>query len=158
MPVLGSFKVGIAGGTLIVALVLGKIGRTGALTWTMPLSANLTLRNFGLSVFLAQVGMNSGAPFVNVLSNGGLTLLAAGALILVALALTPLLVGHFVMRIPFADLLGITAGVTGTPAILAYAYRSYPSERVEICYAMIYPAATVVKIVIAQVLIATGRG
>jgi putative transport protein len=158
VPVLGSFKVGIAGGTLIVALVLGKLGRTGSLTWTMPLSANLTLRNFGLSVFLAQVGMNSGAPFVNVLSNGGLTLLAAGAVILLALALTPLLIGHFVMRIPFGDLLGITAGVTGTPAILAYAYRSYPSDRVEICYAMIYPAATIAKIVIAQVLIAAGRG
>jgi putative transport protein len=158
VPVLGAFKVGIAGGSLIVALMLGKLGRTGPLTWTMPLSANLTLRNFGLSVFLAQVGMSSGAPFVAVVSDSGLTFVVAGACILFALALTPLLIGHYVMRIPFDDLLGITSGVTGTPAILAYAFRSYPSDRVEICYAMIFPAATILKIVIAQVLVAAGGG
>jgi putative transport protein len=157
VPVLGTFKVGVAGGTLIVALVLGRLGRTGPLTWTMPLSANLTLRNFGLSIFLAQVGMSSGAPFVTVARDGGATLLAAGACILLALALTPLIVGHYAMRIPFGDLMGIAAGVTGNPAILAYGFRSYPSDRVEICYAMIYPAATILKIVIAQVLVATGR-
>ena len=158
VPVLGSFKVGVAGGALVAALVLGKLGRTGPLTWTMPLSANLTLRNFGLSVFLAQVGMSSGTPFVEVVSASGLPLVAAGAGILFALALTPLLVGHYLMRIPFDDLLGITAAVTGNPAVLAYAYRSFPSDRVEICYAMVFPAATIVKIVIAQLLVAAGRG
>ena len=157
VPVLGTLKVGVAGGSLIAALILGKLGRTGPLTWTMPLSANLTLRNFGLSLFLAQVGMASGAPFVEVIRSGGLVYLAGGAAILLALALTPLLIGHYVMRVPFDDLLGVTAGITGTPAILAYAYRRFPSERVEICYAMIYPATTIVKIVLAQVLIALGR-
>jgi putative transport protein len=156
VPVIGTMKIGIAGGSLIVALILGKLGRTGKLTWTMPLSANLTLRNFGLSIFLAQVGMSSGAPFVNVVSDSGLILLGAGACILLTLALIPLLIGHFVMKIPFDDLLGITAGITGNPAILAYAYRSFPSDRVEICYAMIYPAATIIKIIIALIMIAIG--
>jgi putative transport protein len=158
VPVVGTFKLGIAGGSLIAALILGKLGRTGGLTWTMPLSANLTLRNFGLSVFLAQVGMSSGAPFVDVVAGSGPSYLLAGAAILFALAVTPLVIGHYVMRIPFDDLLGITSGVTGTPAILAYAYRAYPSDRVEICYAMIFPAATILKIIIAQVLVAVGRG
>ncbi len=158
VPGLGSFKVGVAGGALVVALVLGRLGRSGPLTWTMPLSANLTLRNFGLSVFLAQVGMSSGTPFVEVVGASGLPLVAAGAAILFALALTPLLVGHYLFRIPFDDLLGITAAVTGNPAILAYAYRSLPSDRVEICYAMVFPAATIVKIVIAQLLVAAGQG
>jgi putative transport protein len=158
VPGLGTFKLGIAGGSLMVALVLGRLGRTGSLSWTMPLSANLTLRNFGLSVFLAQVGMSSGAPFVRIVGDGGAVYLVAGACLLLALALTPLLVGHYVMRVPFDDLLGITSGVTGSPAILAYAYRSLQSERVEICYAMIYPSATIVKIVIAQVLIGAGAG
>ncbi len=156
IPGLGTMKLGIAGGALIVALILGKLGRTWNLTWTMPMSANLTLRNAGLSIFLAQVGMSSGAPFVKAVHDSGLVLLGLGACILLALALTPLLIGHLLLRIPFDDLLGITAGVTGTPAILAYAYRSYPSDRVEICYAMIFPAATILKIVIAQVLIAIG--
>lgn len=149
-------KLGVAGGALIVALILGKLGRTWNLTWTMPMSANLTLRNAGLSIFLAQVGMSSGAPFVKVVHDSGVVLLGLGACILLALALTPLLIGHLVLKMPFDDLLGVTAGVTGTPAILAYAYRSYPSDRVEICYAMIYPAATILKIVIAQLLIAVG--
>ncbi len=158
VPVLGTMKVGIAGGSLIVALILGRLGRTWKLTWTMPLSANLTLRNFGLSIFLAQIGMSSGTPFVNTVKESGIVFLAAGACILLVLALTPLLIGHYGMRIPFDDLLGVTAGVTGNPAILAYAYRSFPSDRVEVCYAMIYPAATILKIVIAQVLVAVGAG
>jgi putative transport protein len=109
-------------------------------------------------MFLAQVGMSSGTPFVSVVQDSGVIFLVAGALIVFALALTPLLIGRYLMRIPFDDLLGITSGVTGTPAILAYAYRSFPSDRVEIGYAMIYPAATILKIVIAQVLIVVGSG
>jgi putative transport protein len=153
VPGLGPIKLGTAGGSLLVALALGRIGRVGTLTWRMPLSANLTLRNFGLSLFLAQVGMASGAPFVTVVAAGGGPLLLAGAGILFALALTPLLVGWYVFRIPFDELLGITAGVTGNPAILAYAFRAVPSDRVEVCYATIYPLATILKIVIAQQLV-----
>jgi putative transport protein len=158
VPVLGSLKVGVAGGTLIVALILGKLGRTGRLTWTMPLSANLTLRNFGLSIFLAQVGMTSGQPFVTVVASHGPVLLLAGAALLLAIVLPTLLIGHYIMRVPFDDLLGITSGVTGNPAILAYGYRAFPSDRVEICYATVYPAATILKIVIAQVIVAAGAG
>ena len=95
---------------------------------------------------------------MSVVQDSGVILLVVGALIVFALALTSLLIGHYVMRIPFDDLLGITSGVTGTLAILAYAYRSFPSDRVEICYAMIYSLATILKIVIAQVLIVTGSG
>jgi len=158
VPLIGSFKIGISGGSLVAALILGRLGRTGPLTWTMPLSANLTLRNFGLSVFLAQVGMASGTPFVEGVAAGGVAYMLAGVAIILALALAPLIIGHFVMRIPFDDLLGLVSGVTGTPAIVAYASRAYPSDRVEICYAMIFPAATMLKILIAQVLIAIARG
>lgn len=158
IPVLGTLKVGIAGGVLIVALILGKLRRTWGLTWTMPLSANLILRNFGISIFLAQVGMSSGPKFVAAVQQSGMTFLIVGALILFALALIPLLIGHYLMRIPFDDLLGITSGVTGTPAIPAYAYRVVPSDRVDICYAMIYPTATISKIIIVQILIAMGAG
>ncbi len=124
----------------------------------MPLSANLTLRNFGFSIFLAQVGMSSGAPFVQVVSENGLVLLLAGAAILLALAVTPLLIGYYIMKIPFDDLLGITSGITGNPAILAYAYRSFPSDRMDICYAMIFPAVTILKIIIALILVAIPFG
>lgn len=158
IPFLGTMKLGIAGGSLIIALILGKLGRTWKLTWTMPLSANLTLRNFGLSIFLAQVGMSSGAPFVNVVSQNGISLLLAGVCVLLALAVTPLVIGHFIMHIPFGELLGVTSGITGNPAILAYAYRSYPSDKMDICYAMIFPASTILKIIIALVLVSLSSG
>ena len=153
LPGLGVVKLGTAGGSLLVALALGRVGRIGGLTWHMPLSANLTLRNFGLALFLAQVGMASGAPFVTMVAAGGVSLLAAGAAILLALTLTTLLLGHYVLRIPFDELLGVTAAVTGNPAILAYASRAVPSDRVEVTYAMIFPAATILKIVIVQQLV-----
>ena len=153
IPGLGTISLGLAGGPLVVALILGKLGRTGGVTWTMPLSANLTLRNFGLTVFLAQVGMSSGPKFVATIQQTGFILLFIGLLIVLVLVLATLLIGHYVMRIPFDDLLGITAGVTGNPAILAHAARSVPTDRPDIGYAMIFPGATIVKIIIVQLLI-----
>ena len=68
---LGTFSLGLAGGPLLVALVLGRLGRSGSLSWHMPLAANLTLRSFGLTLFLAAVGLGSGAPFVQTVSTAG---------------------------------------------------------------------------------------
>ena len=153
IPGLGTISLGLAGGPLIIALILGKLGRTGGLTWTMPLSANLTLRNFGLTVFLAQVGMSSGPKFVATVQQTGVTMLFIGMLIVLVLVLATMLIGHYLMRIPFDDLLGITAGVTGNPAILAHAARSVPTDRPDIGYAMIFPGATIVKIIIVQLLV-----
>ena len=60
IPGVGNVSMGLAGGPLVVALVLGKLGRTGPLAWHLPLPANLTLRTFGLTLFLASVGLGSG--------------------------------------------------------------------------------------------------
>ena len=68
VPGIGHFSMGLAGGPLVVALVLGRLGRTGPLAWHLPLPANLTLRTFGLTLFLAAVGLGSGAPFVETLA------------------------------------------------------------------------------------------
>lgn len=68
IPGIGAFSLGLAGGPLIVALILGKMGRAGMLSWHIPLAANLTLRNFGLTLFLAAVGLGAGAPFVKTVS------------------------------------------------------------------------------------------
>ena len=155
VPGVGTMKLGLAGGPLLVSLILGKLGRTGRLVWTMPLSANLTLRNFGLTIFLAQVGMNSGEKFVTTVQQTGLLFLGVGAAILLGLVLTTLIVG-LLMKIPFDDLLGITAGVTGNPAIAAYAAKQVPTDRPDIGYAIIFPGATIVKIIIVQLIIAFG--
>ena len=78
IPGLGTVSLGIGGGPLIVALILGKLRRTGPMLWTMPLPANIALRNFGLAIFLATVGINAGQPFVKTVSETGLTMLFIG--------------------------------------------------------------------------------
>jgi putative transport protein len=154
LPGVGFFQLGLAGGVLIVALFLGWLGRIGSLTWTMPLTANLTLRNFGLTLFLAAVGMNSGAPFVNTVQQSGFSLLILGALMAVTLVAVTLLMGRWLFRMPFDELLGIASGVTGNPAILAYADKLAPTDQPDIGYAVIFPSATIIKIVVVQLLIA----
>lgn len=155
VPGLGTLSLGLAGGPLVAALILGRLGRTGSLVWTMPLSANLTLRNFGLTIFLAQVGLTSGPGFVNTVQQTGLTLLVLGAAILLAAVLTVLAIGHLVLRIPFDELLGIAAGATGNPAILAYAGRTAGTDKPDIGYAIIFPGMTILKIIAVQALVAS---
>jgi putative transport protein len=152
IPGLGTVTLGIGGGPLIVALILGKMRRTGPMLWTMPLPANIVLRNFGLAVFLAAVGINAGQPFVRTVADSGLTMLFIGAAILLTTVAIVLLVGHYVMKIPFDDLVGVASGATGNPAILVYSTKMAPTERPDIGYAMIFPSMTIVKVIAVQVI------
>ena len=140
IPGVGTVTLGIGGGPLIVALIAGKLRRTGPLLWVMPLPANIVLRNFGLALFLATVGVNAGQPFVKTVSETGLLLLLIGVAVLLATVVIVLLVGYYLMKIPFDDLLGIASGATGNPAILVYSTRMAPTERPDIGYAMIFPS------------------
>ena len=93
IPGVGIVTLGIGGGPLIVALILGKLRRTGPMLWTMPLPANIVLRNFGLAVFLAAVGINAGQPFVQTVAESGLTMLFIGAAVLLTTVAIVLLSG-----------------------------------------------------------------
>jgi putative transport protein len=151
VPGVGIVTLGIGGGPLIVALILGKLRRTGPMLWTMPLPANIVLRNYGLAVFLAAVGINAGQPFVKTVAESGLTMLFIGVAILLTTVAIVLLVGHYVMKIPFDDLVGVASGATGNPAILVYSTRMAPTERPDIGYAMIFPSMTIVKVIAVQI-------
>jgi putative transport protein len=151
IPGVGTVTLGIGGGPLIVALIAGKLRRTGPLLWVMPLPANIVLRNFGLALFLATVGVNAGQPFVKTVSETGLLLLLIGVAVLLATVVIVLVVGHYLMKIPFDDLLGVASGATGNPAILVYSTRMAPTERPDIGYAMIFPSMTIVKVIAVQV-------
>jgi putative transport protein len=155
VPGLGSFSLGLAGGPLIVALILGRFGRVGALSWHIPLSANVTLRNFGLTLFLAALGLGSGAPFVDTLTRTGITFPAIGAAILIAAMVVVMLLGQWVFKLSTDDLFGVVSGAAGNPAILAYANRAVPSDRVDVAYATIFPSMTILKIICVQVAIST---
>jgi putative transport protein len=152
IPGVGTVNLGIGGGPLIVALILGQLRRTGPLLWTMPLPANIVLRNFGLSIFLAAVGINAGQPFVRTVADTGLTMLFIGMAVLLTTVLIVLLVGHYLMKIPYDDLVGIASGATGNPAILVYSTRMAPTERPDIGYAMIFPSMTILKVVAVQII------
>jgi putative transport protein len=151
IPGVGVVTLGIGGGPLIVALVLGRLRRTGPISWVMPLPANIVLRNFGLTLFLATVGINSGQAFVTTVAATGPTLLLIGAAVLLTTMAIVLLVGRYVLRIPFDHLLGVASGATGNPAILVYAARMAPTERTDIAYAMIFPSGTITKVIAVQV-------
>lgn len=151
IPGVGIVTLGIGGGPLIVALILGKLRRTGPMLWTMPLPANIVLRNFGLAMFLASVGVNAGQPFVRTVAESGFTMLFIGMAVLLTTVAIVLLVGHYVMRIPYDDLVGVASGATGNPAILVYSTKMAPTERPDIGYAMIFPSMTLVKVIAVQI-------
>ena len=151
IPGVGIVTLGIAGGPLLVALVLGRLRRTGPLLWVMPLPANIVLRNYGLAMFLAAVGINAGQPFVRTVSETGFTMLFIGMAVLLTTVIIVLLVGHYLMKIPYDDLVGVASGATGNPAILVYSTRMAPTERPDIGYAMIFPSMTIVKVIAVQI-------
>lgn len=152
LPGGGTFSLGVAGGPLVMALVLGWLGRTGPLGWKIPVVANLVLRNLGLSVFIGSVAIGAGSPFVQTVATNGIQILLGGAAVLLTLVLIVLVVGHL-LRIPFDDLLGVCAGSTGNPAIVVAAGRLAPTERTDIGYAICFPSMTIVKIIAVQVLL-----
>jgi putative transport protein len=150
LPGIGKLAIGLSG-VLIVALILGNLRRTGGMNWTIPLSANLVLRNLGLTLFLAQVGMASGPKFAATVTETGMLMLGLGAIVLAALVLPIMILGLFVFRMPYDEVAGIVAGACGNPAILAYSNKLTPTDRPDIGYAMIFPGMTIVKILFVDI-------
>lgn len=150
LPGIGTITLGLSG-VLIVALILGNQRRTAGLNWIMPVSANLVLRNLGLTVFLAQVGMASGPKFVATISDTGFLMLGLGAIILFALVLPILFLGLFVFRMPFDQVAGVVAGACGNPAVLAYSNKLACNDRPDLGYATIFPGMTIVKILFVSI-------
>jgi putative transport protein len=150
LPAIGKISIGLSG-VLVAALVLGKLRRTGRMSWTIPLSANIVLRNLGLTLFLAQVGMSSGPKFAATVTETGFMMLGLGAVVLIALVVPILILGLFVFRMPYDEVAGIVAGACGNPAILAYSNKLAPTDRPDIGYAMIFPGMTIVKILFVDI-------
>ncbi|RNC73301.1 MAG: transporter [Desulfuromonadales bacterium] len=149
-----TLKLGFAGGPLIVALILGTIGRSGGMVWSLPYSANMTLRQIGLVLFLAGIGTRAGYGFVTTLAKGGgLAIFAAGAVITCASALAALWVGYKIFKVPMGILIGMVAGLQTQPAVLGYALEQTGNDLPNIGYASVYPVATIGKILIVQVLL-----
>jgi putative transport protein len=151
IPGIGKIAIGLSG-VLVMALILGNLRRTGGMNWTIPLSANLVIRNLGLTLFLAQVGMSSGPKFASTVTESGFLMLGLGAVVLLALVVPILVLGLFVYKMPYDEVAGIVAGACGNPAILAYSNRLAPTERPDIGYAMIFPGMTILKILFVNII------
>ncbi len=129
LPGIGKISVGLSG-VLIMALILGKLRRTGGMNWTIPLSANIVIRNLGLTLFLAQVGMSSGPKFAATVTDTGFTMLGLGAVVLAALVLPILALGLFVFRMPYDEVAGIVCRrlwQSGDPRLLEQTRADRPA-------------------------------
>jgi putative transport protein len=149
-------RLGLAGGPLIVALCLSRVGRVGPLIWYMTPSANLVIREIGIALFLACVGLKAGGHFFEVLFSGnGLAWLLGGA----CLTLVPLLAAGFVarkfLRIDFPTLCGVLAGSMTDPPALAFATSFTESDRPLTAYAAVYPLVMIMRVFLVQILILT---
>ncbi|MEZ4591762.1 MAG: TrkA C-terminal domain-containing protein [Chloroflexota bacterium] len=146
-----SFQLGLAGGPLLVALVLGALRRTGPILWKMPYSANLTLRQFGLILLLAAVGVRSGSAFLQAFTSGaGWLILALGFGLIVLTTLLALWVGYRLLGIPFSLLLGM---ISPQPAVLEYAEDQAQNPLPGIGYTLMFPFAIIINVILAQVLL-----
>lgn len=145
-----TFKLGFAGGPLIMGLILGALRRTGPIVWTLPYSANLTLRQIGLIFLLATVGIQSGHTFFGTLAAGGGTwIFIAGTCISFLTAFVMLFVGYKWFKIPFGLLMGM---VSNQPAVLDFAISRSKNPLPNFGYSIMFPIAIILKIVIVQVL------
>lgn len=149
-----TLTLGSAGGPLVVALVLGALGRTGPLVWPIPYSANLAFRQIGLALFLAGIGTTAGKGFKEALEDpSSLAVLGLAAIIALSSAMLTLIIGHKVLKIPFGQTAGILAGLQTHPAVLTYVNDQAKNELPAMGYTTVYPMAMIAKIILAQVLV-----
>ncbi|HGK8528138.1 TPA: putative transporter [Yersinia enterocolitica] len=149
-----ALRLGLAGGPLVVALILGRIGSIGKLYWFMPPSANLALRELGIVLFLSVVGLKSGGDFINTLVNGdGLAWIGYGAMITGIPLLTVGILARMLAKMNYLTLCGMLAGSMTDPPALAFANGLHPtSGAAALSYATVYPLAMFLRIMSPQIL------
>ena len=149
-----ALKLGLAGGPLIMALILGRIGSIGKLYWFMPPSANLALRELGIVLFLSVVGLKPGGDFVNTLVNGeGLSWIGYGALITAVPLITVGILARMLAKMNYLTMCGMLAGSMTDPPALAFANNLHPtSGAAALSYATVYPLVMFLRIIAPQLL------
>ncbi|HEA3268187.1 TPA: putative transporter [Pasteurella multocida] len=147
-------KLGLAGGPLVVALILARIGSIGKLYWFMPPSANLALREIGIVLFLAVVGLKSGGNFVDTLVNGsGLEWMLYGVFITFVPLMIVGIVARLYAKMNYLSLCGLLAGSMTDPPALAFANAiKEESGASALSYATVYPLVMFLRIISPQLL------
>jgi len=147
-------KLGIAGGPLVVAIILSRIGRIGPMVWYMPANANLAFRELGIVLFLACVGVKAGEHFFEkVFTHEGLVWLGGGFAITVIPILVVGIVARAFMKLNFTAISGLLAGSMTDPPALAFANAVCKSDAPSVAYATVYPLTMLLRIVSVQILV-----
>ena len=149
-----ALKLGLAGGPLIMALILGRIGSIGKLYWFMPPSANLALRELGIVLLLSVVGLKSGGDFIHTLVDGeGLSWIGYGALITAVPLITVGILARMLAKMNYLTMCGMLAGSMTDPPALAFANNLHPtSGAAALSYATVYPLVMFLRIITPQLL------
>jgi putative transport protein len=149
-------RLGLAGGPLIVALLLSQVGRIGPLIWYLTPGANLALREIGLVLFLACVGLKSGSRFLEVLVSGsGVYWMAAGAVMTFVPLVIVGLLARKVFKLDYPTICGVLAGSMTDPPALAFATSITKSDQPLVAYAAVYPLVMILRVFIVQILVLT---
>ncbi|MBK8397769.1 MAG: transporter [Leptospiraceae bacterium] len=151
------FKLGYAGGPLIVALILGYLGRTGNIIWGISYNANLTVRQMGVVLFLSGIGLKAGFSFGTNFAKYGLLLIILGFIITSVNTILMMLIGRLILKIPYPLLMGIISGMQTQPACIAYANSEIKNSIPNFGYSLVFPIATITKILLAQIIYASMR-
>ena len=148
-----AIKLGLAGGPLIIAILLGYLGPRYKITTYTTSSANLMIREIGISLFLAAVGLGAGADFWSSIVGGGYWWILYGALItLVPLCIT-FVVARALCHLNFYQICGLISGSCTNPPVLAFAQGMYGSDYTSVNYATVYPLSMFLRVLVAQLLI-----
>jgi len=148
-----AIKLGLAGGPLIIAILLGHFGpKYKITTYTTP-SANLMIREIGISLFLAAVGLGAGEDFVSSIVNGGYWWILYGALITMVPLCITFVVARLFCHLNFYQICGLISGSCTNPPVLAFAQGMYGSDYTSVNYATVYPLSMFLRVLVAQLLI-----
>ena len=146
-------KLGLAGGPLIVAILLSKFGHKLKLVTYTTMSANLMLREVGIAIFLACVGLEAGGSFIETIVNGGYKWIGYGVIITLIPILTMGIIGRKVYKVNYFTLMGMIAGSMTDPPALSFANTTAGNDIPAVGYATVYPLTMFLRVITAQLLI-----
>lgn len=146
-------KLGLAGGPLIIAILLGHFGPKFKITTYTTLSANMMVREIGISLFMASVGLGAGENFVASIVNGGYMWIIYGLIITSIPIIIIMLLSRLVLKLNFYQLCGLVAGASTNPASLAFSQEMYGTDYPSVNYATVYPLTMFLRVLAAQVLV-----
>ena len=146
-------KLGLAGGPLIVAILIGRFGTHFHLVTYTTMSANLMLREIGIALFLAAVGIGAGDGFIDAIVDGGYRWIGYGVIITVLPLIIVALVARLWLKMNYYTLMGLIAGSTTDPPALAYANATAGNDMPAVGYSTVYPVVMFLRVLTAQIFI-----